>query len=152
MISGCFSLCPFRVCALDPFNVSMRRLKSVLLVDCFVFASPCGQAMKSEALHDNGTLFGVSRGSLAGLHESSMTKQTTDSYHRRFRTSTCHPNLQNPSLFATSFGIVQNQKNPRAHKNKIGTPPPPPTPPPQKRGILRTWFFLQKERIFSRCP
>ena len=22
------------------------------------------------------------------------------------------------------------------------------TPPPQKRGILRTWFFLQKERIF----
>ena len=34
------------------------------------------------------------------------------------------------------------QKNPRAHKNKIGTPPP------LKRGISRTWFFLQKERIF----
>ena len=25
-------------------------------------------------------------------------------------------------------------------------------PPPQKRGILWTWVFLQKERIFSRCP
>ena len=44
------------------------------------------------------------------------------------------------------------QKNPRAHKNKIGTPPPPPktqnTPPPLKRGILWTWVFLQKERMF----
>ena len=39
------------------------------------------------------------------------------------------------------------QKNPRDHKHKIGTPPPAQTPPP-KRGILRTWFFLQKERIF----
>ena len=50
-------------------------------------------------------------------------------------------------------GIIQ--KNPRAHKNKIGTPPPPPPPKKKKnpkRGILRTWFFLQKERIFSRCP
>ena len=42
------------------------------------------------------------------------------------------------------FGRNGNtQKNPRAHKNKIGTPPPPP-----KKGNLRTWFFLQKERIF----
>ena len=46
----------------------------------------------------------------------------------------------------------KDQKNPRAHKNKIGTPPPPPKTPPQKRGILWTWFLLQKERIFSRCP
>ena len=44
--------------------------------------------------------------------------------------------------------LTKYQKNPRAHKNKIGTPPPPPQTPPQKRGILRTWFFLQKERIF----
>ena len=47
----------------------------------------------------------------------------------------------------------QSQKNPRAHKNKIGIPPPPktqntPPPPPKKRGILWTWVFLQKERIF----
>ena len=48
----------------------------------------------------------------------------------------CHENL---------LGNVS--ENPRAHKNKIGTPPPPKTPP-QKSGILRTWFFLQKERIF----
>ena len=36
------------------------------------------------------------------------------------------------------------QKNPRAHKNKIGTPPPlqtQNTPPPLKRGILWTWRF-----------
>ena len=38
------------------------------------------------------------------------------------------------------------QKNPRAHKNKIGIPPP--QTPPLKGGILRTWFFLQRERIF----
>ena len=41
-----------------------------------------------------------------------------------------------------------NQKNPRAHKNKIGTPPPPQTPPPPNCGILWKWVFLQKERIF----
>ena len=43
-----------------------------------------------------------------------------------------------------------NQKNPRAHKNKIGTPPPPnPKSPPLKWGILWTQVFLQKERIFQ---
>ena len=44
----------------------------------------------------------------------------------------------------------RSQKNPRAHKNKIGTSPPPPKPkyPPPKRGILWTWFFLQNGRIF----
>ena len=43
------------------------------------------------------------------------------------------------------------QKNPRAHKNKIGTSPPQKktnTPPPIKRGIYGHGFFLQKERIF----
>ena len=65
-----------------------------------------------------------------------------------------HPQIAN---FLHTLHIFQQvfsglyQKNPRAHKNKIGTPPPPPKPPP-KRGILRTWFFLQTERIFSRCP
>ena len=50
------------------------------------------------------------------------------------------------------------QKNPRAHKNKIGTSPPPQKPkkpkilPPLKRGILWTWLFLQNGRIFSRRP
>ena len=43
----------------------------------------------------------------------------------------------------------QNQKNPRAHKNKIGTPPPQsPKYPPLKRGILWTWLFLQNRRFF----
>ena len=45
------------------------------------------------------------------------------------------------------------QKNPLAHKNKIGTSPPPKKkpkipPPPLKRGILWTWLFLQNGRIF----
>ena len=49
------------------------------------------------------------------------------------------------------YAVKVYQKNPRAHKNKIGTPPPKkknPNTPPLKRGILWTWFFLQKERIF----
>ena len=47
--------------------------------------------------------------------------------------------------------LPELEKKPRAHKNKIGTSPPPPNPkypPPLKRGILWTWVFLQKERIF----
>ena len=44
------------------------------------------------------------------------------------------------------------QKNPRAHKNKIGTPPPPKPkntpPPPQNEEFYGHVFFLQKERIF----
>ena len=36
-------------------------------------------------------------------------------------------------------------------KIKSALPPPKPKiPPPKTRGILRTWFFLQKERIFPR--
>ena len=47
-----------------------------------------------------------------------------------------------------------NQKNPRAHKNKIGTPPPqsPKYPPPPKRGILWTWVFPAERAHFSRRP
>ena len=46
------------------------------------------------------------------------------------------------------------QKNPRAHKNKIGTPPPPPPqnpkipPPPKREEFYGQGFFLQKECIF----
>ena len=52
--------------------------------------------------------------------------------------------------YQISYSGAMNQKNPRAHKNKIGTPPPPKPkiPPPLKRGILWTQVFLQKERIF----
>ena len=45
--------------------------------------------------------------------------------------------------------LANCQKNPRAHKNEIGTPPPPKNPkypPPLKRGILRTWRFSAAER------
>ena len=52
---------------------------------------------------------------------------------------------------------VISQKNPRAHKNKIGTPPAPPQnpkypPPPLKRGILWTWVFPAERTHFSRRP
>ena len=44
------------------------------------------------------------------------------------------------------------QKNPRAHKNKIGTPPPPKKPkippPPLKGGILWTWVSCRKNAFF----
>ena len=44
-----------------------------------------------------------------------------------------------------SWPLSNNQKSPRAHKNKIGTSPPPPKPkippPPLKRGILWTRRF-----------
>ena len=40
------------------------------------------------------------------------------------------------------IALAADQKNPRAHENKIGTPPPKPKiPPPPKRGILWTWRF-----------
>ena len=66
------------------------------------------------------------------------------------------PWSENPNL-------LKYQKNPRAHKNKIGTSPPPPhayTPPPQNPKYpppLNEEFyghgvFLQKERNFSRHP
>ena len=48
------------------------------------------------------------------------------------------------------------QKNPRAHKHKIGTPPPPrkpiSPPPPKKRNFMGMEVFLRKERILSRRP
>ena len=56
-------------------------------------------------------------------------------------------------LVATNIRNGKFQKNPRAHKNKIGTPPPPEKPqippPPLKRGILWTWrFSCRKNAIF----
>ena len=46
---------------------------------------------------------------------------------------------------------LEDQKNPRAHKNKIGTPPPPKPkipPPPKNEEFYGHGFFLRKERIF----
>ena len=43
------------------------------------------------------------------------------------------------------YRVIIVQKNPRVHKNKIGTSPPPPPAnpkyPPKKRGILWKWRF-----------
>ena len=48
-----------------------------------------------------------------------------------------------------------NQKNPRAHKNKIGTPPPPkkpkiPPPPPKKKRNFMDMGFPAERTHFSR--
>ena len=55
--------------------------------------------------------------------------------------------LVSPCLSCLPF----TQKNPRAHKNKIGTPPPPPKPkipPPPKRGILYGHRFSCRKNAF----
>ena len=46
--------------------------------------------------------------------------------------------------------MIITQKNPRAHKNKIGTPPPKTqnTPPPKTRNFMGMGIFLQKGCIF----
>ena len=44
------------------------------------------------------------------------------------------------------------QKNPRAHKNKIGTPPPPKTqntPPPRTRNFMGMGFSCRKNAFFQ---
>ena len=54
----------------------------------------------------------------------------------------------------------QFQKNPRAHKNKIGTPPPPPKKTPPKRGNFmdkgfpaeRTHFFQASIKLAQPFP
>ena len=40
------------------------------------------------------------------------------------------------------------QKNPRAHKNKIGTPPPPPKAPPPKKGEFYGHGFSCRKNAF----
>ena len=46
-----------------------------------------------------------------------------------------------------------NQKNPRAHKNKIGPPPQKKQKtPPKTRNFMGMEVFLQKERNFARRP
>ena len=47
---------------------------------------------------------------------------------------------------------VMNQKNPRAYKNKIGTPPPPQTPkypPPKTRNFMDMGFSCRKNAFFQ---
>ena len=68
------------------------------------------------------------------------------------KTTTVSPWLINPgglSRYLPTSGCWQNLRKIRAPiKIKSALPPPPPQKKTQKRGILRTWFFLQKERIF----
>ena len=60
------------------------------------------------------------------------------------------------SLFTSSRTLpviwwAKFQKNPRAHKNKIGTPPPPQNPPPPKKGeFYGHGFSCRKNAFFPR--
>ena len=44
---------------------------------------------------------------------------------------------------------IRNQKNPRAHKNKIGTSPPPPKPPPPNAEFYGHGFSCRKNAFFQ---
>ena len=67
------------------------------------------------------------------LHTKGLPNRTL-LFSSYFRSNSCSV-MTEPICFC--------QKNPRAHKNKIGTPPPPKpkNTPPKKRGILWTWRF-----------
>ena len=60
-------------------------------------------------------------------------------------------NVLNPQLVGLLTG-PENQKNPRAHKNKIGTSPPPPQnqnpPPPKTRNFMDMDVFPAERRHF----
>ena len=57
--------------------------------------------------------------------------------------------LGGPRILASHLKKKKNQKNPRAHKNKIGTSPPPPTtPPPQKGEFYGHSFSCRKNAFF----
>ena len=79
--------------------------------------------------------------------------QETAAFRRKpriFAESHRKPQIGLRHLRCVTFSSALFQKNPRAHKNKSALPPPKKNPkyPPLKGGILWTWFFLQKERIF----
>ena len=44
--------------------------------------------------------------------------------------------------------LIVFQKNPRAHKNKIGTPPPPPPNPRPKKGNFTDMVFPCRKNAF----
>ena len=65
-----------------------------------------------------------------------------------------HFQAELPHLLLTTRKRSDSQKNPRAHKNKIGTPPPKKTQntPPLKGGILWTWGFACRKNAFFQAP
>ena len=62
-----------------------------------------------------------------------------------FRVWSSLPSFVALCLFA-SLSRLPSMPPLRGRESRHG--PPPPKPPPPKRGILRAWFFGQKERIF----
>ena len=78
------------------------------------------------------------------IQGKNMNKNLTKHGQNLLENKKTRENSQFSVIFLFIFWPCICQKNLRAHKNKIGTPPQP----PPKRGILWTWVFLQKERIF----
>ena len=63
--------------------------------------------------------------------------------------------LQKVHLMARNGNLQSNcslRKNPRAHKNKIGTSTPPPFKPPPQRGILWAWGFSSRKSKKCQAP
>ena len=69
---------------------------------------------------------------------------TTVSPHDVFSAPLAHPHIICPPVCACNPMSRFNQKNPRAHKNKIGTPPPPQTP--LKKGEFYGHMVFPAER------
>ena len=90
----------------------------------------------------------------------SLNRSTKSARHRvddnteRARTYFGHSSYHRGHHDYMPFFFYSCQKNPRAHKNRIGTPPPKPKMPlpPKTRNFMDMEVFLRKERISSRRP
>ena len=85
----------------------------------------------------------------SGIREDSPDPQKSADCKRGQRKGATSKSVKNYQKVFRHFSTIfahgkKTQKNPRAHKNKIGTSPPkkkPKYPPPLKTRILWTWFF-----------
>ena len=68
----------------------------------------------------------------------------------QLRLPKCRASLTNLALFAWRCSLSTSQKNPRAHKNKIGTSPPNPKyPPPKTRNFMDMVFSCRTDAFFQ---
>ena len=74
------------------------------------------------------------------MHSRVVTRQ----FSNKIPPQLAHPR-NGAVLEPTNVGTLQ--KNPRAHKNKIGTPPPP-NPPPKKEEFYGHGFSCRKNALF----
>ena len=86
-------------------------------------------------------------------HPGTENPENPDEFHTFCRHSL---SLGRPTICPLQpWHVPYVQKNPRAHKNKIGTPPPPKPkipPPPKNEEFYGHGFFLAERTHFSRRP